>query len=156
MRSPARTLAHILAASQAGWPVPDPMPPARPDCCDGSDEGSGLCANTCAEAGAAARAALRERAAAEAAGAAVRAGYVQQAQERLRLWADEDAQLTVDIAQAKRQEGAWKGEPAPHLAAACHTRSLTGEHWAPGRGAVRGAAKKEVVERREAVQQFRL
>ncbi len=80
-----------------------------PDCCDGSDEGPGLCKNTCAEAGAAALAALRERAAAEAAGAAVRAGYLQQAAESLRSWAEQDAQLTADISQAKRATETWRG-----------------------------------------------
>lgn len=89
--------------------LPSDARTACPDCCDGSDEGSGLCKNTCAEAGAAALGALRERAAAEAAGAAVRAGYVQQAAESMRSWAAEDAQLTADIAQAKRVTDVWKG-----------------------------------------------
>ncbi len=82
------------------------------DCCDGSDESSGKCSNTCAQAGAAARAELKAKAAREAAGAKVKEGYVQKAQEDKQRWQAEAAKLSQEIAQQQKLVDQWKGECA--------------------------------------------
>ena len=78
-----------------------PVPVLGTDCCDGTDEVPGRCMNTCLEAGASARAELKARAAAYAAGAKVREGYIKRAAKTKADW---QAQLKRVSAQTTAQQ----------------------------------------------------
>ena len=98
------------------------------DCCDGTDEPPGRCMNTCLEAGATARADLKAKAAAYAAGAQVREGYIKRAGKTRAEWQAQLKRVNSQTSAQQQKVDAAKGRPpllGPILTASSPSKSGT-------------------------------